>query len=272
MGVPNLQNNFPFTFNFDIDISGTSGTKPPITIPTGSQNSVNYALLDNRGNDATLNVFLLNSDVVHGAPRYVINPNEARTIYLTGLLNQGFVVTYTAGVAAAGRSVKIYLGDQDFGINTQSQGTVSVTVVGGPAATQLPAALTANGDLKTAILESIPLPIEPCNFVQKSVTAANTALSVVQNAAAGKTCYIEGFSVSVGGAAIGLNDLVIQLLDGATVIYTEVIGALAARGARVSMDFSKPIPCTLSASCSLITTAGGGASTILYGNIYGVQK
>lgn len=96
-------------------------------------------------------------------------------------------------------------------------------------------------------------------WTQSSESAANTALTLTQPAAADQRHYVTGIEAVVTAAVVGTGDVGVELRSGATRKYKWFIGAAAARGTRVFAQFERPIELAKGAAANLVVDAGGAA-------------
>lgn len=118
---------------------------------------------------------------------------------------------------------------------------------------------------KVSIVHGIP------NWSQTQDSAANTAQTITKAAGgSGVIHYATGFEVVLSAAAAA-NDITIELKDGAAVLWKTIIGSTAARGARVSQNFSFPIVGTANTAMTLVISAGG-VGAITTANLMGYSR
>lgn len=98
-------------------------------------------------------------------------------------------------------------------------------------------------------------------------STSNNPLALSKPLVAGKAHYITAIEVSISGAAAA-NDITIQLKDGTTTIWKEIIGSGAARGERAGLVFAFPIGLTIGNAANLAVDAGG-AGVITTANMAG---
>lgn len=99
-------------------------------------------------------------------------------------------------------------------------------------------------------------------------SGANASQVVAKAGVANQRHYVTGFSVVISAAAAGA-DIVITLQDGAgAILWKEIIGSAAARGARVSKEFAAPLELTAGNAANL-NIGAGGASCVTTGNLNG---
>lgn len=92
-------------------------------------------------------------------------------------------------------------------------------------------------------------------------SSANTARTITKAGEAAKKHYITGFSAVLGAAAAGA-DIAIQLKDGSTVKWKEIIGNAAASGTRVAVTFEHAIEMTENTAANLVSDAGGASAVV----------
>jgi hypothetical protein len=118
----------------------------------------------------------------------------------------------------------------------------------------------------------MPLADRAATWTVVQDSAANTAQTATKAAQAGARHYVTGVEVAVSGAAVGSADISITLKDGTTAKWKTFIGAAAARGTRIFVDFSRaPIEMSVNTAVNLAVDAGG-ASVITTANIVGYTQ
>ena len=106
--------------------------------------------------------------------------------------------------------------------------TVQATVAIATLASPLPAGTSYLGSV------GIDVPVGATPWTVRATSAANTAVTAAQAAAAGAKNHLLGYTVVIRGAAVGA-DVGISFQDGTTEIAYDGIGSGAARGARVNV-------------------------------------
>jgi hypothetical protein len=91
--------------------------------------------------------------------------------------------------------------------------------------------------------------------VSQDATAAINTITVTGTA--DLTYYVTGFHVATSGAAAGANDITVSVKNGSTTIWKDLIGAAAAQGTRVGINFDVPLKITKGANLVLDASAGG---------------
>lgn len=84
----------------------------------------------------------------------------------------------------------------------------------------------------------------------------NAAATVTKAAVSGKTHYITAIEVCISGAAAA-NDITVELKDGSTTVWKEIIGSGAPRGDRAGIVLNHPIALTTGNAANLAVSAGG---------------
>ncbi len=84
----------------------------------------------------------------------------------------------------------------------------------------------------------------------------NAPQTLTKAAVAGKIHYITAIEVSISGASAA-SDITIQLKDGGTTVWKEIIGSGAPRGDRAGIVFTFPIALTAGNAANLAVDAGG---------------
>lgn len=90
-------------------------------------------------------------------------------------------------------------------------------------------------------------------------STANTAKTITQAAEAGKKHVVTDLEVAISAAAVGTADITVELKDGTTLKWKTIIGAAAARGARIEYHSAFGIELSDNAAANLVVSAGGTA-------------
>jgi hypothetical protein len=98
-------------------------------------------------------------------------------------------------------------------------------------------------------------------------SAANAGQTLTQPASANERHYVNSIEVCTSAAA-PTADIVVRLLEGATVRWKTVIGSGMSRGERTGISFANPIQFGVGIAATLDISAGG-AGVITTGNIEG---
>ncbi|MEC0265137.1 hypothetical protein [Paenibacillus anseongense] len=107
------------------------------------------------------------------------------------------------------------------------------------------------------VTESNGLPIEATPSNAQTQDSGNNAVQTLTRVlVAGKSHYITSIEVSISGAAAA-NDITVELKDGSTTVWKEIIGSGAPRGERAGIVFNSPIKLTAGNAANLVVSAGG---------------
>lgn len=98
-------------------------------------------------------------------------------------------------------------------------------------------------------------------------SAGGGAVTVTHSGEAGRTHYVVAF-LAVIRTASPTADIVVEMRQGAAVLWRDVIGSGAARGDRIGVAFPRGFKIGNNTDVSLVCTAGGG-STITTADLCG---
>ena len=103
-------------------------------------------------------------------------------------------------------------------------------------------------------------------------TAAD-ALVVGAEAApeSGHRHFVQGFSV-VLGTADGTNEVLIEITDGSTTYYHEIIAAAATKGTRLGVVFGVPGFAMPNEALVQLEISDPGGTTVIFGNLWGYSS
>ncbi len=135
-------------------------------------------------------------------------------------------------------------------VDAGDEGTVSSKLRRLTADLALLAGYFNTGNAKVTLEKSIS------EWSEIGTSADNTAVTINRAAEADKRHYITAFEVVIRGAAAG-NDIKVELLDGATVMWTSYIGEDAPRGERIGIAFAHGLEMSVNTEVSLAVEAGG---------------
>lgn len=102
---------------------------------------------------------------------------------------------------------------------------------------------------------------------QTQDSGANAAQTLTRTARAGMSHYITAIEVSISGSAAA-NDITIQLQDGSTTVWKEIIGSASTTGERAGIVFNQPVKLTTGNAANLVVSAGG-AGVVTSANMAG---
>lgn len=105
-------------------------------------------------------------------------------------------------------------------------------------------------------------------WTETQTSGDNAQQTVTRAAVLGQIHRITAIEVVIKGAAAGA-DIDIELRDGATVLWSEVIGDAALVGTRVGISFSHPVQCTANTAANLVVDAGGQAGCLTVASMSG---
>lgn len=108
----------------------------------------------------------------------------------------------------------------------------------------------------SAKLRQISRAVEPDTWSETGDSDPNTALTLTHAAEAGKRHYVTMIEVAISGAAAGA-DITVELKDGDTTKWKEIIGNGATQGERVGFVYLHGIKMNENSDVNLVVSAGG---------------
>ncbi len=103
-------------------------------------------------------------------------------------------------------------------------------------------------------------------------SAPDTAQTVTHAGEADRRHYVTCFEVVVSGADVGVADITIELLEGATPRWRTKIGANSVRGERTGVVYQKVPIQIASGSAVSLTASAGGAGVVTTLNLGGQTR
>jgi hypothetical protein len=255
-----------------VSMAGATGSAiPDMAVITQKAEKINYISFAN-----------MNSNIVEIYPRFT-DPNNTASVApiltigvygavtwpFTDEFKNGFLVYWTNAESGTDTQVKglsIFYSETNIQMNTsQAPGfnstllSANVDIVGNTVGlvegTQLPAALTAAGNLKVDIAEQSNILVADTHNYGDST--ANAAVTVnLGPATAGRTYYITGFCVTLSG---GTNSAPVEvnLKDGATVIRELYLQKSQPEGQTVAQEFTYALKGTAGNAVGVTVSAAG---------------
>lgn len=110
--------------------------------------------------------------------------------------------------------------------------------------------------------------------VSAGATGANALTVATLAAQAGKTNYLTGFEVTVGGATAGsVINVTVTGLTGGTLTYALAVPTGAALSASLVLEFTQPIPASAANTAVVVTVpAAGSGSTVQTASAHGFYQ
>lgn len=112
-------------------------------------------------------------------------------------------------------------------------------------------------------LSTIDMVVNDYVTTPMTVSATNTTGTLTQAGIANKSWYVTYLTWRISGGNVGTNDVIVSVLDGATIIYSSVISKQQSAGTFSSIEFTKPIKITAGNAITYTASASGTAGTII---------
>jgi len=265
-----------------VTMTGATGTAiPDMNIITQKAEKINYVTFANMtSNLVTIYPRTTDQNSLTGVtPLLKLGVFGSITFPFTDELKNGFLVAWVnaeSGTDAIPKGLSIFYSETNIILNTsQAPGFASslpaanVTIVGDTVglaeAAQLPAALTAAGNLKIAVSEIAAFLSSTWTRVANNVAGA--AVTLTEAAVGGVTHYCTGYNVDVRSINL-TSETAIELKSGATVLHRCYLAQGATPDNRHEFTFPFPIKGSIGAAMTLEISAPGGA-TLLAANMTG---